>query len=83
MIPSQTEVKYRGSSKCFAAWWPLFEGPADLSIPLFSFAFSSWSVVEAVPQAQPKTTPNTKNVVELCFACAFGDGRFKWTLEKY
>jgi hypothetical protein len=29
MIPSQTEVKYRGSSKCFAAWWPLFEGPAD------------------------------------------------------
>ena len=29
MIPSQTEVKYRGSSKFFAAWWPLFEGPAD------------------------------------------------------
>ena len=30
MIPLQTEVKYRGSRKFFAAWWPLFEGPADL-----------------------------------------------------
>ena len=29
MIPSQTEVKYRGSSRSLAAWWPLFEGPAD------------------------------------------------------
>ena len=29
MIPLQTEVKYEGSSKFLAAWWPLFEGPAD------------------------------------------------------
>ena len=29
MIPLQTEVKYTGSRKFLAAWWPLFEGPAD------------------------------------------------------
>ena len=32
MIPLQTEVKYTGSSNLLAAWWPLFEGPADLNI---------------------------------------------------
>ena len=29
MIPSQTEVKYERIEKSLAAWWPLFEGPAD------------------------------------------------------
>ena len=29
MIPLQTEVKYEGSSKFLAAWWPLVEGPVD------------------------------------------------------
>jgi hypothetical protein len=35
------------------------------------YVFSPWSVVEAAPQARPKTTPNARIVVEVCFACSF------------
>ena len=34
-IPLQTEVKYTGSSNLLAAWWPLFEGPADFQKQAF------------------------------------------------
>ena len=38
---------------------------------ILPYVFSPWSVVKAARQARPKTTPNARSVVEVCFACSF------------
>ena len=38
---------------------------------VFPCVFSPWSVVEAAPQARPKTTSNARSVVEVCSARSF------------
>ena len=42
MIPSQTEVKYERIKKFFAAWWPLFEGPADFYLRRHQNPLNHW-----------------------------------------